>query len=106
MSTLLPPAAPTPAPVGGTRRGAELLHEARERERAGCIPEAIECYESAIALAEQGEEQTVLAEALRRPAVLRHHRQTPAPALPACRRRPSAAPAPRTGVAPPAAHHT
>src|SRR2546428_9092917 len=86
MSTLLPPAAPTPAPVGGTRRGGELLHEARERERAGCIPEAIECYESAIALAEQGEEQTVLAEALRRLAVLRHHGNESARARELCRR--------------------
>src|SRR5439155_365905 len=62
------------------------LHEARERERAGCIPEAIECYESAIAVAEQGEEQTVLAEALRRLAVLRHHGNESARARELCRR--------------------
>src|SRR5437867_1705387 len=86
MSTLLPPAAPTPAPVGGTRRGAELLHEARERERAGCIPEAIECYESAITVAEHGDEQTILAEALRRLAVLRHHRNESERARELCRR--------------------
>ena len=86
VSTLLPPAAAAPSPTGGTRRGAELLHEARERERGGCIPEAIECYESAIAVAEQGEEQTVLAEALRRLAVLRHHRNESERARELCRR--------------------
>ncbi len=86
MSTLLPPAAAAPSPTGGTRRGAELLHEARERERGGCIPEAIECYETAITVAEQGEEQTVLAEALRRLAVLRHHRNESERARELCRR--------------------
>ena len=60
-------------PPGAPRRGTDWLHEARGRERAGCIPEAVECYESAITAAQQGGERTVLAEALRRLAVLRHH---------------------------------
>src|SRR2546426_9163730 len=65
---LRPPEAP--------RRGTDWLHEARGRERAGCIPEAVECYESAIATAQQGGERTVLAEALRRLAVLRSEEHT------------------------------
>ena len=59
---------------GVTRRSADLLHEARGRERAGCLSEAIERYEAAIATAEASGEQTVLAEALRRLAVVWHHR--------------------------------
>jgi putative nucleotidyltransferase with HDIG domain len=73
-------------PAPGTRRGADLLHEARGRERAGCIPEAIERYESAIAAAEQGGDRTVLAEALRRLAIVRHHRDEPGEARELCRR--------------------
>jgi putative nucleotidyltransferase with HDIG domain len=53
---------------------ATVLQQARERERAGCLPEAIERYEAAIAAADRCGEQTVLAEALRRLAVVRHHR--------------------------------
>lgn len=70
-STLARPSGPILRPV---RPSADLLHDARERERAGCIPEAIECYETAIAQAERSGEQTELAEALRRLAVLRHQR--------------------------------
>src|SRR6266542_3827984 len=70
-----------PRPAVGVRRGVDLLHEARERERAGCIPEAIERYEAAIAAAQKGGEQAVLAEGLRRLAILRHHRDdAPQPA--------------------------
>ena len=68
------------------RRGAEWLDEARGRERAGCISEAVECYESAIAAAEQGGEQAVLSEALRRLAIVRHHRDEPVQARALCRR--------------------
>jgi putative nucleotidyltransferase with HDIG domain len=82
-----PVAAPTASPAQiAVRRGAELLYEARERERAGCIPEAIEGYEAAIVASEQGEEQTVLAESLRRLAVLRHHRNESDRARELCRR--------------------
>ena len=60
------------------RPAAELLHDARGRERAGCISEAIEAYESAVAAGERNGERTVLAEALRRLAILRHRRdETP-----------------------------
>jgi putative nucleotidyltransferase with HDIG domain len=73
-------------PVGGTRRGADLLDDARVRERSGCIPEAIEGYEAAILAAEQDGEHTVLAEALRRLAILRRHRDEAARARELCRR--------------------
>jgi len=53
---------------------AAVLQQARERERAGCLPEAIERYGAAIAAAEQYGDSAVLAEALRRLAVVRHHR--------------------------------
>jgi putative nucleotidyltransferase with HDIG domain len=75
-----------PHPIEGMRRGADLLLEARDRERAGCMPEAIERYEAAIAAAERGGERTVLAEALRRLAVLQQHRDDVARARELCRR--------------------
>src|SRR5256712_7103406 len=71
------------APV---RPAADLLHEAGARERAACIPEAVASYEAAIAAAELAEEQAVLAEALRRLAVVRHHRGESAEARELCRR--------------------
>jgi len=57
-----------------SRRAADLLHEARAREREACIPEAIKCFEAAIATAERTGERAVLAEAQRRLAVVLHHR--------------------------------
>jgi putative nucleotidyltransferase with HDIG domain len=68
------------------RPATDLLHEARARERAACIPEAIQCYEAAIATADRTGEQAVLAEALRRLAVVRHHRNASAEARELCRR--------------------
>jgi putative nucleotidyltransferase with HDIG domain len=65
------PSGPIIRPV---RAAADLVQDARERERAGCLLEAIECYEAAIAQAEKAGEQTILAEALRRLAVLLHQR--------------------------------
>ena len=58
----------------GGRSAADLLHEARTLERNACIPEAIQRYEAAIAKAESAGERAILAEALRRLAVVRHHR--------------------------------
>src|SRR6266581_2330620 len=63
-----------PHPIEGMRRGADLLHEARER------------YESAIAAAERSGERTVLAEALRRLAVRWQRRDQGARARELCRR--------------------
>ncbi len=65
---------------------AAWLHEARARERAGCIPEAIESYEAAIAAAEQRGEDPVLAEALRRLAIVRQKRDEASRARELCRR--------------------
>jgi putative nucleotidyltransferase with HDIG domain len=56
------------------RPAADLVLSARERERAGCMPEAIEQYETAIERAEQDGDRRVLAEALRRLSVVRHQR--------------------------------
>ena len=53
---------------------AAVLELARERERAGSLPEAIEGYEAAIEGAERYSDSPVLAEALRRLAVVRHQR--------------------------------
>jgi putative nucleotidyltransferase with HDIG domain len=53
---------------------ADLVRQARAQERAACIPEAIAGYESAIAVAETTGEHGALAEALRRLAVVKHHR--------------------------------
>jgi len=63
-----------PARPGSLGRAGDLLADARARERAGCIPEAAELYQVAIAEAERGTERSVLAEALRRLAVVRFHR--------------------------------
>src|SRR5258708_15315571 len=68
-SPSLRPRVPGP---GAVAPAADLLHEARASERAGCIPEAIERYEAAIAGAERTGERAILAEALRRLAVVRH----------------------------------
>jgi putative nucleotidyltransferase with HDIG domain len=63
-----------------------LLHDARARERAACIPEAIQLYEAAISTAERSGEKAVLAEALRRLAVVLHHRNESARARELCNR--------------------
>jgi putative nucleotidyltransferase with HDIG domain len=68
------------------RPAADLLHEARAHERAARISEAIASYDAAIAEAERAGERGVLAEALRRLAVIRHHRGESADARALCRR--------------------
>jgi putative nucleotidyltransferase with HDIG domain len=50
------------------------LREAREHERAGSIADAFECYRTAVKEAESDGAPAVEAEALRRLAVLHHHR--------------------------------
>src|SRR5207248_1329691 len=50
------------------------------------LPEAIVCYEAAVTAAERGGEPTVLAEALRRLAVVRRHRSEAATARDLCQR--------------------
>src|SRR6185295_10092485 len=63
-----------------------FVQEARARERAGCLPEAITHYEAAIAEAERAGDERVLAEALRRLAVVRHHRGESSAARALCHR--------------------
>jgi len=58
----------------GSRRASDILHEARAQERAGCMPEALASYEDAIATSERAGEDRVLAEALRRVAVVQYRR--------------------------------
>ncbi|MGH7751570.1 MAG: tetratricopeptide repeat protein, partial [Gemmatimonadales bacterium] len=91
--TAIPTTAPGPGPRATVRPAADLLHEARARERAACIPEAIAGYQAAIAAAEGGGrgEQAVLAEALRRLAVVRHRCNQSAEARELCGRSQSAA---------------
>ena len=69
-----------------SRSARDLLHEARSRERSACIPEAIQGYEAAISTAERAGERAVLAEALRRLAVVLHHRNESARARELCNR--------------------
>src|SRR6266571_5603320 len=68
------------------RSAADLLHDARARERANCIPEAVRSYGAALATAEEERQTAVLAEALRRLAVLRHHRNESDDARALCRK--------------------
>src|SRR5947207_349108 len=76
-----------PPPGEGTARSAaDLLAAARRGERTGCVAEAINGYEAAIAEAERAGEGAVLAEALRRLAILRRHRDEPAWARELCQR--------------------
>lgn len=64
---------PVSAAAGGPRRHVgDLLNDGCERERAGCLREAVEAYNATIAIAEQGGHQQILAEALRRLAILRY----------------------------------
>ena len=58
----------------GTRSAADMVLSARERERAGCIPEAIEQYEAAIVSAEATDARAVMAEAMRRLGAVRYKR--------------------------------
>jgi putative nucleotidyltransferase with HDIG domain len=72
----------TPSP----RSAGDVLQEARAREWTGGIREAVMCYEAAIAAAERTGDRPVLAEALRRLAVVRHRRIEPALARNLCAR--------------------
>ncbi|MGH7521139.1 MAG: HD domain-containing phosphohydrolase [Gemmatimonadales bacterium] len=73
-------------PRAPARPAGDLLQDARAKERAACIPEAIGLYEGAISTAERSGERAVLAEALRRLAVVLHHRNESARARDLCNR--------------------
>src|SRR5438552_563710 len=84
---IISPTTPLPGNSCVTARSAaDLLRDARAGERAARIPEAIASYEAAIAAAERVGEHLVLAEALRRLAVVRHRRGDSADARELCRR--------------------
>lgn len=68
------------------RPAADLLHEARAREREACLPEAIVAYEAAITAADQNGDRAILAEALRRLAAVRGKRDQHAEARALCGR--------------------
>src|SRR2546430_3537137 len=61
-------------PRSRTHPAADLLHEARAQERAARVADAMASYQPAIAAAEGAGESALLAEGLRRLAVIRHHR--------------------------------
>ncbi len=67
-------------------RAADLLHRARDHERAGCMVEARDRYLEAAAEAGRTGEWAIEAEALRRIAVLYHHRTENEEAREACDR--------------------
>ena len=48
----------------GPHRAGDFLRDARGHERAGCITEAIQCYQAAIDAAERDGERGLLAESL------------------------------------------
>ena len=68
------PASPVAREESGPGGAGSLLQQARELELAGSLAEAIVRYEAAIASAESGREVRLLAEGLRRLAVVRHRR--------------------------------
>ena len=68
------------------QQAADLLRAARARERTGTTSDAVTSYEAAIAAATASGEAAVLAEALRRLAVVRIHRGESAAARELCRR--------------------
>src|SRR5207244_2779908 len=73
-------------PSAGPRSAAELLQDAREQAGGGRFAQAMVCYEAAIATAEGGGELAVLAEALRRLAILRQQRDESTQARELCDR--------------------
>jgi putative nucleotidyltransferase with HDIG domain len=73
-------------PATSSHRAADLLHEARTFERSGCVTEAMQGYIAAVDAAQRNGEWALQAEALRRVAVLHHHRNEPEAARAAVQR--------------------
>ena len=67
-------------------RAAEFLREGRAHELGGCITEALQCYTAAVEAAERASERAVVAESLRRSAIVHHQRNQPALARQLCER--------------------
>lgn len=68
------------------RHAAEILAAARDHERNGRLADSIREYQSAIDAAEREDAGSVLSDALRRLAVIRHHRNEAAAARDLCRK--------------------
>ena len=68
----------------GSHRAADFLLAGREHQRAGNMPEAMQCYRAAIEAAERDTEPGILAESLRRLAVVHRYRDEPAIARELC----------------------
>lgn len=73
-------------PDSGSFKAADLLHEARTHEQAGRAVEAVAAYRRAVVEAGKSNAWAVEAEALRRMAVVHHHRGEFALAVAACAR--------------------
>jgi len=73
-------------PLSKAFKAADHLHAARQHERAGCVAEALEAYHRAADEASGTGEWAIEAEALRRAAVLHHHRNEADQARAACNR--------------------
>jgi putative nucleotidyltransferase with HDIG domain len=73
-------------PSPGSDAAAALLEDARGMEHHSSVADAVARYDAAIAVAEQGGEETVLVEALRRRAVARHRQGDSLQARVDCRR--------------------
>ena len=88
MTTQSPGAVAAPRRAVGQPAGSpdDLIRDARAHERVGCIREAMDGYRAAVAVAESAAAGRPLAEALRRLAVLHHHRSDAATAAELCHR--------------------
>jgi putative nucleotidyltransferase with HDIG domain len=70
----------------GSHPAEDFLRDGRTHERAGCIDEAVQCYQAAIEAAEREAKRGTQAEALRRLGVVHHHRNERALARELCER--------------------
>ncbi len=74
MTAVSSPRRPSASDLRGPASASDLLFEARSLERGGCVAEAVEKYEAAVAASVRDGESSTHAEALRRLGVLLHHR--------------------------------
>jgi tetratricopeptide (TPR) repeat protein len=70
----------------GSNRAAEFLREGRAHELGGCMAEALQCYSAAVEAAERSSERAIVAESLRRSAIVQHRRSQPMLARQLCER--------------------
>jgi tetratricopeptide (TPR) repeat protein len=70
----------------GPHRAGDFLREGRAHERSGCMVEAVQWYNAAVDAAERDSEHAILAESLRRLAIVYHQRHEPVLAREFCER--------------------